>query len=259
MIVRQNKSFIFIVLGIGLLAGGIWMDARYQVPILMYHNISLNPDGRVDTVTPENFERQMAFLKKRGYRVLPLRQVVEGLRSGQRFPRNSVIITFDDAMANNFSQALPILKKHGFSATFFVPAGKLGQPGRMTWEEVRQLFESGMDIGSHGMQEEYLPGLPLEQQQQEIFLSKEVLEANLKTAIILYAYPIGGFQPVTKALIVRAGYRGAVTTNRGSANERNDVFELRRIKVTDDSSSGLALWAKVSGYYDLFRRPKNPY
>lgn len=259
MILRPKKFFVFVILGIGLLAGVAWMDARYQVPILMYHNIDANPEGRVDTVTPENFDRQMKFLKDGGYRVFSLWQVVEGLRFGQRFPKNSVVLTFDDAMANNFSQALPILKKYGFSATFFVPVGKLGQPGRLTWEEMGRLLADGMDIGSHGMFEQYLPDLSSSEQHKEIFLSKQILETNLKTAVMLYAYPIGGFQPVTKTLIAQAGYRGAVTTNRGNTNKRNDVFELRRIKATDASSSGISLWAKVSGYYDLFRHPKNPY
>jgi peptidoglycan/xylan/chitin deacetylase (PgdA/CDA1 family) len=63
----------------------------------------------------------------------------------------SIRITFDDGNASDFSHALPALLRHGLTATFFVVAARLDQPGSLTSENVRELVRAGMTVGSHGL------------------------------------------------------------------------------------------------------------
>ena len=99
-----------------------------SIPILTYHQIDKPPPRgtplRGLVVSSASFARQMAFLKCLGYRGLSMGQL-EPYLQGQQHGR-VVGITFDDGYRNNAEHALPVLKKHGFSATCYALSGMLG-------------------------------------------------------------------------------------------------------------------------------------
>jgi len=67
-------------------------------------------------------------------------------------PDKLVVLTFDDASQSHFTVARPVLKKHGFGATFFVTEGfdaRTNKKDYMTWEEIAQLHKDGFEIGNH--------------------------------------------------------------------------------------------------------------
>lgn len=74
----------------------------------------------------------------------------EGLRAP--IPDRVVVLTFDDSVKSHVTVAAPILKKYGFSATFFITEGftfKTNKRDYMTWEEIKQLDRQGFEIGNH--------------------------------------------------------------------------------------------------------------
>ena len=100
--------------------------------ILIYHRAVAEPDPLApDEVCAKDFDWQMAVLN-RWFAVLPLREAAAKLR-GRALPRRAACVTFDDGYADNVSVALPILRKHGIPATFFVAAGFI-DGGRM-WND----------------------------------------------------------------------------------------------------------------------------
>jgi len=70
-------------------------------------------------VSPQHFDRQCAYLK-RHYNVISLDEMVTQLIEGRPLPAKAVALTFDDGYLDNFTQAFPILQKHGLNATFYV-------------------------------------------------------------------------------------------------------------------------------------------
>ncbi len=84
-------------------------DAR-TVPVLMHHHVSPSP-GMI-TVSPENFESQIAWLAANGWTSLTLEQYA-GFLAGKPVPRKSIVITFDDGYLDNWVYAHPILQKYG--------------------------------------------------------------------------------------------------------------------------------------------------
>ena len=70
---------------------------------------------------------------------------------------------------------------------------------------------------------------------------------------------IGGFSGLIKDSLKNAGYKGACATNRGYDRYNRDVFELNRVRLSNNDDSDFVLWAKLSGYYNLFRKAKKPY
>ncbi len=70
-------------------------------------------------VAPEDFDRQCAYLA-RHYRVVSLDDMVAAFSGGPPLPPRAVALTFDDGYLDNHSHALPILARHGLTATFYV-------------------------------------------------------------------------------------------------------------------------------------------
>ena len=108
-----------------------------RVPILMYHYVDAEPpldspyaDGL--TVRTPDFEAQMDYLADKGYQPVTLDQVYAAMAGLTTLPAKPVVITFDDGGTDNYTVAYPILREHGFVATFFVITGMVGKDGTMT-------------------------------------------------------------------------------------------------------------------------------
>jgi len=261
---RMVKRFLGVILFFAVLgwAGYLWLADRYVVPVMMYHHVRDVETVRADTVSPERLKNHMAFLREHGYHVIDLDELVSGISAGHRFPFKTVAVTFDDGYQDNHQQALAILKKYQIPAAFFVSPSKFGQVAEfkyMDWPQIRDLSRAGMTIACHGMDQVYLPDASDAEQDREIVGCKRALEAGLGESVNFYAYPVGGFNAAVKAKIASAGYRAAFTTNRGIDRFNLDLFELNRIRFSDRDNTSVILWAKLTGFYNLFRDMKAAY
>ncbi|MBF0330560.1 MAG: polysaccharide deacetylase family protein [Candidatus Omnitrophica bacterium] len=259
----RRKNFLILSIACSCLSAlifllGVWVPAQYQVPVLMYHSVAPYSQEPLNNVRLGQFEKQMAYIKNHGYKVLPLGQFVDGLKAGKDFDHKSVVITFDDGYKDNYTSAFPVLKRYGIPATIFVEVGHIGNSNRFTWEDAKEMSASGVDFESHLMTGAYLPDLPLEERISQLTESKRLLEVNLKHPVRFLAFPIGGFDEEGKMLVKKLGYEAAFTTNRGFDRSMKDVYEIKRIRVKD-SDFDWQLWLKLSGYYNLFRSSKNPF
>lgn len=100
-----------------------------KLSILIFHRVLAQTDPLFPSeATLHSFDWQMALVKSL-FNVLPLPEAVSRLKSGS-LPARAAAITFDDGYADNYTHALPILKKHGLHATFFIATAYL-DGGRM--------------------------------------------------------------------------------------------------------------------------------
>lgn len=102
----------------------------------------------------------------------------------------------------------------------------------------------------------------------EIAGCKKAIEEHIGIPVDYFCYPLGGFTKEAEMLVEKAGYKGACVTNRGAdILNRHNVYELARISVRNGNPyfSLSNLWApvrfraKLSGYYNIFRKRKNGY
>lgn len=105
-----------------------------------------------DEIHAERFDALCGWLSG-WFNVLPLDEAAARVKTGS-LPARSACITFDDGYADNHDVALPILKQHGLSATFFIATGFL-DGGRM-WndsliEAVRACSAPVLDLSSLGL------------------------------------------------------------------------------------------------------------
>lgn len=113
--------------------------------VLLYHRI-FKPkiDTQLLSVSPENFERHLVYLKQ-NFDVISLRTLAKRLRSNNLKGR-SVCITFDDGYFDNFLNAFPLLTRHKIPATIFVSTSNLGLEDEFWWDELENIFFYGNDL-----------------------------------------------------------------------------------------------------------------
>ena len=250
-----------------------WVSPRYAVPILTYHYFGYESTTEYKRspllfVTPENFAKQMRYLKENSYQVIPLDTLVEGLKNKRRFPRNTVVITIDDGHKSIFTYAYPVLKKYGFPVTVFIVSDYMGmKKDYLSWDQVQEMSKNNISFGGHTRNHVYLLSIKNSRDAlwDEIAGSKKVIEDHLGIPIDYFCYPGGGFNNEIETLVQQAGYKGACATNRGfDILNRSNFYELDRVSVrnSDPYFSFLNLYkpikfrAKLSGYYNLFRKTK---
>lgn len=255
------KKIFYTIIVIFILAasfGLLWMSNNYVTPIIMFHNVDYVAVPEPNSVSPENFEKQLAFIDKHNFHVISLAALVDAINNGKEVSRRSVVLTFDDGYENNYTNAFPILKKYDYPATIFIPSSDIGKVGYLNWDQIREMHEAGIDFESHTKTQAYLPSIPYEEQVKEIKESKLIIEEQLGKEVKFIAYPIGGFSDSIKRIVADAGYQAAVTTNRGYDRFNKDLFELNRVRYSDKDIRSDIFWFKLSGYYNLLRKLRNP-
>jgi peptidoglycan/xylan/chitin deacetylase (PgdA/CDA1 family) len=98
-------------------------------------------DPALFSATAEEFDRQIAYLKRR-FAIVPLPEAIEFATGRKRPPQTAVAITFDDGYLDNYQTAFPILRSHGVSATFFVPTDFVGTRKLPWWDKIAYQIRS---------------------------------------------------------------------------------------------------------------------
>ncbi len=204
--------------------GGLSLKGYQMVPILSYHKFSKEKADLL-TVTENAFAEQMKFLKENGYRVITLDHFFDFLDFKRPVPPKSVVITIDDNWNSVYEIAFPILKQYVYPATLFVYTDLI-LPGRKTlsWDRLLEMSQYGIDIQCHTKSHRNLNRRNgqesfrdyFEAVKKELTESTEVLKKRLKKEIQYLAYPYGETNPLVIALLMKLGYRGALTVDRES-------------------------------------------
>jgi peptidoglycan/xylan/chitin deacetylase (PgdA/CDA1 family) len=190
------------------------------------------------------FERQLAWLQRHGYHGLNADAFYHlwFTKKVRPIPGKPVVLTFDDAYADFYESAWPLLRRYGFTATVFVPTDYIGgsaswdsgygPPARiMSWEQIIELHSKGIQFGSHGCRHKPLPELTRSEALDDCVESRRVLQDKLGTEIAGYCYPYAFADAMTKGLVDEAGYRFAVGGRGGKSPDRNNPFYIPRIEI----------------------------
>jgi len=257
---RKILISVFGAIFISLFSSVFYIRQNYVVPILMYHSVS--PDALSDNrlaISIETFERQMHFLKNNHYNVLPLDSVANLIKEKKKIPPKTVVITFDDGYKDNYTYALPVLKKYSLPAIIFVIINEVGRSDRLSWDEIKTMQDSGIiNFGSHALGPEPLINIQSEEQlRKEIFDSKKILEEKLGRRITVFSYPGGMFNNKIRQLVIGAGYKFAVVTNPGKKIANDDLLALKRLRISSNSNNLFIFWIEASGYYNFIREHRH--
>jgi len=213
-----------------------------RVPVLMYHRImprALAGDSLPSlVVAPQLFAAQLAALQAAGWRTITLAQLATDLGAGVRPPPRTFVITIDDGHSDGFTYALPLLLRYGDVATYFIVTGRLGEPGNLTSDQVRQLAAAGMEIGDHTVSHVDLPSRPLAIAQEQITTAAETIRQLTGQRPTSLAYPYGSVNRSVVDLVRRAGFSMAVTTRECAYESSANALVVPRVRVGPGTTPG---------------------
>lgn len=183
--------------------------------ILMYHSISPDDDDPFDiTVRPARFEKQLRWLRRTGRTGTSVGQLLAAQHTGDA--RRLVGLSFDDGYADFIDYALPLLQRYGCTATMFVPADQLGKANDwdpegprkpiMTAQQLRQIADVGIEIGSHGFHHRSLPETSDLELADEIETSRARLQDITGQPVSGFCYPYGHLDARAVGSVQDAGY-----------------------------------------------------
>jgi peptidoglycan/xylan/chitin deacetylase (PgdA/CDA1 family) len=214
------------------------LPERADVPILMYHYVSeLPPDPdryRVDlTVLPEDFKAQLQYLADAGYHTITLTDLYLHFTRGYPLPEKPIVLTFDDGYRDAYEVAFPLLLDHGFTATFFVLAtpAHFEWENYLTWGQMSEMAQAGMEIQAHGRDHVDLRGASYEYLVYQVLGIQEAIAHHVGEPSRFFCYPSGRYDDNVVAVLESAGYWGAVTTEWGRTQTREELFLMPRIRV----------------------------
>jgi peptidoglycan/xylan/chitin deacetylase (PgdA/CDA1 family) len=199
-------------------------------------------------VTTEAFRSQMRFLAWAGYPTVGFDALLNQASTGRPLSSRSVILTFDDGFESCLENAVPHLERFGFSATFFVVAGLVGERSQWLraelglelpladWGRRRRLSDRGFLFGAHILSHAHHTHLSPDAGRFELMESKRILEERLGRPVRHMAYPYGAYNPEVRSLAQEAGYRTACAVRGGLSGTEDDPYTLRRIVVTGRDS-----------------------
>jgi len=220
------------------------------VPILLYHEIGV-PRGRFPRlfVDPKAFELQMAALAESRVTTLTMEDLVQAVRAGRSFPSGAIAVTFDDGTEDQYAIAYPILRRFGIKASLFVPTGRVGRPGHLTWAQLKQMSSSGLiAVEAHTITHRDLNTLDDATAYREIAGSRAAIMTKIGGRVSAFAYPFGHLSPRIERLVERAGFSCAVTTQWRWAHSAADEFEWGRLEIhSENRGINLADLARQSG------------
>jgi peptidoglycan/xylan/chitin deacetylase (PgdA/CDA1 family) len=202
----------------------------FRPRVLCYHRVSSAEPHRL-AVSVEQLDGHIGALVRRGYTPAPVEALLDSTRK-------VLHVTFDDGF-RSIVNALPVLEKHRAHATAFVCSAPLAIPElaedaqaaprefeALDWDQLRELAERGVEIGSHTVTHPRLTKLTDDELDRELRDSRERIADELRRPCRFFAYPYGDEDARVRASTRRAGYEAAF-----ALRSQPDRFAIPRIDL----------------------------
>lgn len=254
--IKMLVGFLVFLLFLYLFAFLKYKDSCF---ILVYHRIDSYKGGLKSLyVKPKTFERQMRFLKSRGYETINLSELKH--RIEKKLPlQKKFCITFDDGY-NDLLNAYPILKKYEYKATVYLHIKavlegsyiypKMSAAKMINVNELKNIMDI-FEVGSHTITHPDLSIVSQEEVIKELRLSKEYLESLTKTKIEHFCYPFGKIFSNYDRILSQLNYQTAVTLKSGLIYSKSEIdfYALPRVEWKEISASSFKDFVKNLDFY----------
>lgn len=202
----------------------------------MYHHIGPlppNPDvfRRDLTVSPAVFEQTLDYIAANEIETVTMADLFEHFEGGAALPKKAINLTFDDGYDDAYEHAFRLLKARGMVGTFYVTTDFLERPGYLTWDQLTEMAEAGMEIAAHSVNHADFTTVSANELRRQLLEPKQLLEHHLGHPIPFLAYPAGKHNAAVMAASRAAGYKAAVTVIHGTRHTPAQAFELRRVRA----------------------------
>jgi peptidoglycan/xylan/chitin deacetylase (PgdA/CDA1 family) len=216
------------------------MFCKSKIFVLAYHSVA--DCEYKHSVSPRDFERQMAYVKKR-FITLSLDEFIAVVDGKKTIDRDAVLVTFDDGIEDNYTNAYPILKKYDIPSIIFlttcfvskIHGGGVHKFQFLSWEQMKKLESKGLvKIENHTHSHPLLASLKERELDEELEVSNALIWQNLQKQCCALAYPKGDYndEVIEK---VKEKFILAFTTDGGYVDMCNfHRYKIPRILISKD-------------------------
>lgn len=224
---------VFILFMAGIVAS-VYIYPPQGVLIFEYHRVNdktVNTDDY--TLSRQQFQEQLNYFKENGYNTISFMDYIRAQKYGEELPPNPIILSFDDGYADNYYNMMPMVEAMNMKATMFMATNYIGREGYVSWQQLKEMQNRGIEIGSHTANHIPLDEVPADKLDDEIKLSKLLMEWNGMKTIYFFSYPNGVYTDESIQCLKNNNYLAAVTGDAGYNEPNTDNYLLQRTNVSN--------------------------
>lgn len=209
--------------------------AQHHFNILVYHHVAEDTPAST-SVSPATFREHLEYLRDNNHPVIAMQTALEAVRNNEELPDGAVVITFDDAFKNIYSNAFPLLQEFDAPFTIFAATDPIDQGfnDMLSWDQLREMQSWGATVANHSRDHDYMvrhnprDNAWREQMAANIRHAQQRLEAELGDDIPRwFAYPYGEYSAGLKSILQNENYVG-FAQHSGGVYSGSDFLALPR-------------------------------
>ncbi len=239
-----SRVVIFIFLYIGpvgcLFALSVYNSQQSNVSepfsavCIVYHRFGDTRYPSTNT-SVSDFESHIKYLKSQGFSFLTASQVNENADVSDH---KQVVITVDDGYQSFYCKGLETIKKNNVTATLFINTESVGSKDYLTWEQIKEIADQGIEIGHHSHAHSHFINLSDSKRAQffedDLLTAASLFKKHLGFIPNVYSYPYGEFDQVMINVLKKHGYQLGFAQNSGVWNEQSEPFAIPRFPMAGE-------------------------
>ncbi len=227
--------------------------------ILIYHKFG-EKNSPSTSVSMEDFRKQMAYLKNHGYKVVPLKTIIDYLYKKQPIPDKTVAITIDDGYRSTM-KAFKILKEYNYPFTLFLYAEGIARfPAYLTKEELKEIAKyPEVTFGNHSYKHfrfaKMIKTMPLNKYvkmiEKDTLKAEERIEKLTGQKPVFYAFPYGEYNKVYIKTLKKLGFKALFSQDDSAVSSLTSPFPIPRKPVVGS-------WSKMKKFERMLKKEPLP-
>ncbi len=206
-----------------------------HIVCFVYHRFG---DARYPStnITTDIFREQLAYLKQNNFTVWTMGKAVNAIKNGKAVPAKTVVLTIDDGYRSFYENGLPLLEEFGYPATLYVNTLNVGDRDYLSWQEILEVSQRGIEIGNHSHGHLHFLDPDNEPDKKRLFIndlvsSQNIFQEKLGYLPKLYSYPYGEYGNILKKVLYESGYLSATAQYSGVLYNNSNLYEIPRFPM----------------------------
>lgn len=230
------------------------------VTVFIYHRFGEDKYPTTN-VSAERFREQLAHLMMNNYQVIALKDMIQAIKNNTPLPEKAAVITIDDGYRSVYDVAWPVLKSFGYPFTVFLYVEGVDKDfrGYMSWDQIREMQEAGVDFQDHSYSHFHLGDRPegLDEAGYRAWISKDlqkgsrILAEKLGERPSILAIPYGEYNSVVIDEAKALGYEAICSQDPGSISAETDIWSIPREPILGNEWSTMAHFEEVLNRIDM--------
>ncbi|CAA6824701.1 MAG: Polysaccharide deacetylase [uncultured Sulfurovum sp.] len=213
--------------------------------IFVYHRFD---DNRYPTtnISTKELRKEFSYLKKNGYKVVPLIDIITKVNNNEEVPKNWVAFTIDDGFKSFYTHGLAVFKEYNYPFTLFIAVKYTEENYKdyVTWKQLKTIAKYG-DIEFHSYGHGHFGQMSDEKIKADMDKGLALMKKHLNYEPNLFVYPYGEYDDRVAKIIEPYGFKAVFNQNIGAVHGVcSDANDIDRSAVVGSNAHDFKLYLK---------------